>query len=228
MAAARSGIQVLSIGCSCINRFQFDFFVERNPDRTPLFPRGLFDWNIASLDASLRLLDMAAEGQLREVLLDEKQYTVAWNTLILNAAIPGLSFFHEDTPVALLEDKQRREAFIGKVTHLAQPFLTPHTEAETHLVWSNLQPNLPDTVENVIPWPDFILTEERYAHAKSICRRIFGARTSVHFLTTPQDCGLTEKDRPDVHVMNLPRGQDFKGDPLLYEPILRRIVGLSA
>lgn len=217
-------IRVLSIGCSCINRFQFDFFIERNPESAEVFPRGLFDWNISSLVSTLNVLRLVAEGQLSSVLHDAELYSVGWDALILNEKLPGFTFFHEDTPAALLSDPARRGDFIGKLDHLGQPFVTPARDVHTHLIWSNLQPNLPDTVENVIQWDDFRLTEDRYTEVCKLGRQVFGPATTVSFLSTPQDMQLSAQGLPGVHVFDVPRSDAYQGDPLLYDVILRKVI----
>lgn len=223
MATGQPTLRVLSIGCSCINRFQFNFFVERHPDLAPVFPRGLFDWNIASLEATLLVLRHAADGSLERILKDDHKFHVAWDALILHRELPSFSFFHEETPHDLLADPDRRSDFVGKLLYLAQPFVTP-PGIRTHLVWSNLQPNLPATVDNVIPWGEFNLTERRYDTAKSLGRRLFGAETTYSFLSTPQDIETSLTAQQDVHVINLPRGEAYEGDPFLYDEILKAAI----
>lgn len=220
MASGRPDRRVLSIGCSCINRFQFDFFIHRHPGSAALFPRGLFDWNIASLDATLRVLRLATDGSLTQVLDDSTSFHLAWDALILNRDLPGFSFFHEEKPKELLADPERRAAFLGKLRHLSRPFVSPAPNVQTHVFWSNLQPNLPDTVENVIPWDGFVLSQARYDEAKALGRRIFGDATTFSFLSTPQDMDIALADQPDVHVFDLPRGPEYKGDPRLYDALL--------
>jgi len=224
MAKSQPHLRVLSIGCSCINRFQFNFFLERHPEYTAVFPRGLFDWNIASLDATLTVLRLIADRRLEDVFEDDARFHVAWDALILHRDLPGLSFYHEETPHDLLADQDRRSAFISKLNHLSRPFVAPDPNTQTLLVWSNLQPNLPDTVENVIPWEEFILNEARYDETLSLGRRIFGQDTDFLFLTTPQDTELSPEVCPDMRIVDLPRGDTFQGDPRLYEDILTKVV----
>ena len=172
--AEAPSVRILSIGCSCINRFQFEFFVRRHPHAASCFPRGLFDWNIASLDATLTALELVNARRLSDTLSDLSLFRPEYGSLIFNAALPGFSFFHEKEPDALLADPDRAAAFFGKLSHLADPFVAPDLSLRTHIVWSNIQPNLPDTVENVIPWASFQLTHDRYNRAKDTCRMIFG------------------------------------------------------
>lgn len=217
-------LRVLSIGCSCITRFQFQFFLERAPEHADCFPKGLFDWNISSLESTLNILQLAADGTLEETLRDPTRFHVAWDTLILNTGLPGFSFFHEDTPHALLAEPERRDAFLGKVAHLAEPFTDPDPHLHTHLIWSNLQPNLPDTVRNVIDWEEFTLTESRYDRCKSLAGRLFGPHTMLSFLSTPQDMSPALSRQPDVYIHDIPRDATYTGAPDLYDSLLRRVV----
>ena len=214
-------VRVLSIGCSCINRFQFEFFVKRHPEATACFPRGLFDWNIASLDAALTALEPVNAQRLSDRLSDVSLFRAEYGSLIFNAALPGFSFFHEKDPEALLADPDRAAAFLGKLSHLAEPFIAPDLSLRTHIVWSNIQPNLPDTVENVIPWASFQLTQDRYIRAKDACRMIFGQGCAFSFISTPADLDDALSNQPDVHAVDLPRGPDYKGAPTLFEDILK-------
>lgn len=217
-------LRILSIGCSCINRFQFDFFIERHPEYADCFPRGLFDWNITTLEVSLNVLRRAAASDLMPVLGDGELYYLAQQTLIFNTALPGFSFFHEATPQQIIDDQTRRAAFLGKIAHLAEPFVAPPAGVRTHLVWSNLQPNLPDTVENVFDWETFQLTPARYAEVKTLGRRIYGVDTTFSFLSTPQDMQASLADREDVHCFDIPRSEAFKGDDDLYEEVLMQAI----
>lgn len=173
------------------------------------------------------MLELAAESKLLSVLQDPGQFHVAWETLIFNGALPGFSFFHESDPKGLLLSPERSAAFLGKLAHLAQPFITSQPNARTHLVWSNLQPNLPDTVENVIPWKDFVLTEARYIRVKDLGRKLFGSATTFSFLSTPTDMSSELGGQNDVIVVPLPRNDSYEGDPLLYESILTNVFDIQ-
>ncbi|MCL3881843.1 hypothetical protein [Marivita sp. GX14005] len=217
-------LRILSIGASCINRFQFQHFIERHPETAPAFLRGLFDWNIASLDASLRALRLARNGALTETLGDAERYRIAWDTLIVNGSLPEFSFFREDTPEQLLADPVRRTDFLQKIAHLSAPFATPKRGQRTHLVWSNIQPNLPDTVENVIPWESFRLTEPRYREARRLGCQIFGDDTTFTFIAAPPDAAHEVNAHRDVFLVDLPRGSDYEGPPGLFEPFLQKVL----
>ena len=151
-------------------------------------------------------------------------FHVAWDALILHRNLPGFSFYHEETPHDLLADPDRRSAFISKLNHLSRPFVSPDADTQTLLIWSNLQPNLPDTVENVIAWEEFILTEARYHETLSLGRRIFGQETQFLFLTTSQDTELSPEACPDMRIIDLARGDTYQGDPHLYEEVLKNVV----
>lgn len=174
------------------------------------------------------MLRCAAASDLIPVLSDGALYYLAQKTLIFNRSLPGFSFFHEEASRQIIDDQTRRDTFIGKVTHLAEPFVAPPADVRTHLVWSNLQPNLPDTVENVYDWETFQLAPARYAEVKSLGRHIYGADTTFSFLSTPQDVQASLVDRGDVHCFDIPRGAAFKGEEDLYEDVLLQAVTARA
>ena len=219
-----SPTRVLTIGSSCINRFQFEFFQERHPGTDRHFVKSLFDWNITSLVGTESVLRHAASGDLRAALQDASQYHVAWDVLLFHRQLPGVCFFHEQEIAKTFDDHAQKETLISKLTHQAAPFLEPSFAGRTHLIWSNIQPNLPDTVENVTPWQDFQLTEARYETVTSLGRSLFGAETTFSFLSHPDDIDPALTAHPDVHVIDLPRSDVFKGPDDLYEGLLSGIV----
>ncbi|WP_439123089.1 hypothetical protein [Marivita sp.] len=216
--------RVLTIGCSCINRFQFDFFQERHPVTEPQFVKSLFDWNIVSLVGTESVLRLAASGALLPTLRDISQYYVEWDVLLFHKQLSGVCFFHEQDIAKSFDDPAQKETLISKVTHQAAPFLHPGYPGKTHLVWSNIQPNLPDTVNNVTPWADFQLTAPHHTEISALGRRVFGADTTFTFLTHKDDVARELISRPDVQVVDLPRSNDYLGPRDLYDPMLSRTV----
>ncbi|WP_299786185.1 hypothetical protein [uncultured Marivita sp.] len=217
--------RVLTIGSSCINRFQFDFFQTRHPDTAPRFVRSLFDWNITSLTGTETVLRLAAEGRLRGVLQDKSQYYVAWDVLLFHRQIPGLCLFHEQESAKVFDDPSQQDTLISKLIHQAAPFLSADDSGSTHLIWSNIQPNLPDTVDNVTPWEQFRLTAPRYTAITTLGSQLFGRDTTFSFLGIEEDVADELVGKPDVHIVNLPRGIDYEGPPDLYEPLLLGLLG---
>ena len=225
MAAAPT--RVLTIGCSCINRFQFDFYQARRPGSEPHFVRSLFDWNIVSLVGTESILSHAIDGTLGQVLGDAAQYHVEWEVLLFHRQLPGVCFFHEQESAKAFDDPEQKKALISKLTHQAAPFLVPDYPGRTHLVWSNIQPNLPDTVNNVTPWADFQLTAARYRALRTLGAQLFGPDTGFTFLTTKADAAADVIDAVGVQVIDLPRGPEYEGAPALYDSLLTSIVEQS-
>ena len=216
--------RVLTIGCSCINRFQFDFFQTRNPGSEAHFVRSLFDWNIVSLVGTESILRRAVDGSLGSVLQDTTGYVVEWEVLLFHQDLPGVCFFHEQDIARTFDDPAQKNSLVSKLTHQAAPFLSPGYAGRTHLIWSNIQPNLADTVNNVTPWDHFQLTRERHASIKALGTALFGDDTGYSFLSIAGDVAPDLIGASDVHVIDLPRGPEYEGPPDLYDSLLAGIV----
>jgi hypothetical protein len=217
--------RVLTIGSSCINRFQFDFFQSRHPDMASRFVRSVFDWNITSLTGTETVLRLASEGRLRSALQDRSQYYVDWDVLLFHRQIPGLCLFHEQETAKIFDNPTQQDTLISKLVHQAAPFLSADYSGNTHLIWSNIQPNLPDTVDNVTPWEQFQLTAPRYTAITTLGRQLFGPDTTFSFLSVEEDVASELVGNPDVHIVNLPRGIDYEGPRDLYESLLAGLLG---
>lgn len=216
--------RILTIGSSCINRFQFDFFQDRHPDTQPHFIKSLFDWNISSLVGTETVLRLAAENRLLPILQDGAQFHVVWDVLIFHRQLPGFCFYHETELAQALDRPGQRDVLIGKVLHQAAPLLQPDHAGRTHLIWSNIQPNLPDTVDNVTPWDSFRLTARRHATIKALGRDLFGPDTTFSFLSTAEDVSADLAHEDDVQIVPLARGDTYSGPPDLFEKLLANIV----
>lgn len=216
--------RVLTIGCSCINRFQFEFFQARHPGSECHFVRSLFDWNIVSLVGTESILSRAVDGSLLSVLQDKSGYYVEWDVLLFHQDLPGVCFFHEQGIAKTFDDPTQKNSLVSKLTHQAEPFLTPDYAGQTHLIWSNIQPNLPDTVNNVTPWGTFQLSTRRHTAIKTLGKALFGADTAFSFLTIAGDVAADLVGAPDVRVIDLPRGSEYEGPPDLYDSLLAGIV----
>lgn len=216
--------RLLTIGCSCINRFQFDFFQARHPATAPQFVRSLFDWNITSLVGTRAVLQHAVAGTLQDAIEAKSDYAVQWDVLLFHKRLPGLCLFHEQDIAESFEEPSQKDILVSKLTHQAAPFLAPSYAGRTHLFWSNIQPNLPDTVENVTPWADFQLTEPHYESVTQLAKNLFGPDTTLSFLSLAEDVAPDLHGLRDVHVINLPRGPEYEGPPDLYDSILQDIL----
>ena len=217
--------RVLTIGASCINRFQFEFFCKRRPDIRSSFAKSFFDWNITSLDATETVLRLAGSGDLLNVLRDATRYFVEYNRLIFHSDLPGFCFYHEKEIAEGFEDPAQVDLLVSKLEHQAAPFLSRKPDAHTHLIWSNIQPNLPATVGGFMEWKTFVLTEQRYDTVKRLATDLFGPKTTFSFLAAAGDHAPELASRDDVHPFDLPRGDTFRGDPFLYDPLLTKVLG---
>ncbi len=154
--------RILTIGSSCINRFQFDFFQNRTLDTTHYFVRSLFESNIISLVGTEAILQLALKQELLPAIRDISAYHVAWDALIFNRHLPDVCFYHETEIAQNFETPGEKERLVSKLCHQAGPLVQPRTGGRMHLIWSNIQPNLPHAIENLMAWHHFQLTEERY------------------------------------------------------------------
>ncbi len=213
---------VLSIGSSCINRFQINFLLGRRSELAPAFPRALFDWNISSLNSTIGLLRHAADGTLQDVLADDTLYRLNDQGLIIHEDFPEFLFFHEENPELLLQDNALRRNFLEKVAHLEKPFSFPAKSMPYHLIWSNIQPNLRDATKGIIPWEAFRLNASRREEILDHGRRIFGEDTRFTFISREEDLDDNLSSQPDVLVRDLPRGPEWEGEPMLFDDPLNR------
>ncbi|MCK0151821.1 hypothetical protein MWU54_17390 [Marivita sp. S6314] len=221
---AQDKTRILTIGSSCINRFQFEFFQARHPDTKPCFTKSVFDWNITSLVATETVLRLAVARDLARVIQDRDLFTVEWNRLIFNSDLPGFCFYHEKDIAAQFHEPGQMDLLLSKLKHQTAPFLRPAFDGCTHLVWSNIQPNLPETVSGFMDWDTFVLTRNRYATIKSLAAELFGLQTQFTFFCNADDLDPDLSTADDVHVMDLPRGDTYRGDPDLYDARLLDIL----
>ncbi len=220
----RAPTRVMTIGCSCINRFQFDFFQRRHPGSEVHFVKSLFDWNIVSIVGTTTILQRALDGTLRDALADASLFHVDWEALLFHDEIPGFCVFHEEDIARTFDDPAQKDALTSKLLHLAAPLLNPSYPGRTHLIWSNIQPNLPSAVENVIPWETFQLTTERYQTLKALGQALFGEETGFSFHNIREDIAPELIGAKDVRLFDLPRGPDYEGSFELYDSLLAGIV----
>ncbi|WP_292067845.1 hypothetical protein [Marivita sp. XM-24bin2] len=176
------------------------------------------------MNGTQAVLQHAVAGTLRDAIEAKQDYTVEWDVLLFNKRLPGLCLFHEQDIAKSFEEPGQKDTLVSKLTHQAAPFLSPDYAGRTHLVWSNIQPNLPDTVDNVTPWEDFQLTEPHYKSITRLARRLFGRNTTFSFLSLAEDAEPELHRLQDVYLIDLPRGSDYEGPPHLYDSILQNIL----
>lgn len=219
------GGKVVSIGSSCINTFQMEFFLRDHQTVEMAQKTALFDWNICPPDATITLLRHAKMGTLKSMLSDRARYMFHPDTsLITHDALKGFLFFHEEAPEHVLGTKPGFEAFVSKTLHLVDNLLSA-PEKQTCVFWSNLQPNLRETVEGLMGWEPFVLTAQRYGQIKSLARANFGDNAEFTFVSRAEDTCKSLHDKPDVTLMTLARGADYEGATGLFEPHLKAACG---
>lgn len=183
----------------------------------------LFDWNICPPDATISLLRHAKIGTLKATLSDRTQYRFygrsRQNKRITHDAFEGFLFFHEEDPERILSSASKFAPFLAKTLHLVDNLLCA-PEKQAMLFWSNLQPNLRETAEKYGEWTAFFLTPQRYDQIKSLTRANFGDDAEFTFFSRPEDSCESLHDKPDVVVMDLPRGEDYQGAIGLFGPHL--------
>lgn len=223
----RQQIRVLTIGSSCINRFQFDFFKDRHSETAQYFSKSLFESNIVSLNGTETILRLALNQKLLPALQDISAYHVSEETLIFNHHLQDVCFYHETEIAQNFETFSEKERLVAKLCHQARPLLQPQKDKPMHLIWSNIQPNLPHAVENLMPWQHFQLTEQRYQTIKSLACELFGSNTRFTFLSVVQDLEPNLSQKPDVQIFDLPRGNTYEGPPRLFESLLSKITSME-
>lgn len=221
--------KILSLGASCINTFQMGFFAEGDEGADIDQKTALFDWNICPPDATISLLRHAKMGALKATLSDRTRYKIHGKNQetrrITHDAFKGFLFFHEEMPEHVLGSDAGFDAFLSKTLHLVDNlFAAP--EKQSVLFWSNLQPNLRETAEKYEGWMPFVLTAEQYGQIKSLARANFGDDAEFAFFSRPDDICESLHSKPDVVLMELARGEDFKGTPGLFDPHLALAAGL--
>ena len=220
--------RLLTIGSSCINRFQFDFFQDRTPDTAHYFVRSLFESNIISLVGTEAILQLALKQELLPAIQDISAYHVAWDAFIFNRHLPDVCFYHETETAQNFAKPGEKERLVSKLCHQAGPLVQPRTGGRMHLIWSNIQPNLPHAVENLMAWQHFQLTEERYQTIKSLACALFGSDTRFTFISVAQDLDPGLAHEPDVQIVDLPRGDTYEGPPRLFDTLLSEIISKAS
>jgi len=215
--------KIISLGSSCINAFQMRFFLCNHSSGDMAQKTSLFDWNICPPDATISLLRHAKIGTLKSTLLDRSRYMFHGqgrkNRRITHDAFKGFLFFHEEEPETILSSPTAFDVFLSKTLHLVDNLLcAPEKKATLH--WSNLQPNLRETAEKYDGWAPFVLTEQRYAQIKSLARALFRDDAEFAFFTRPEDICDSLLGKPDIVLMDLSRGEDYKGAAGLFRPHL--------
>lgn len=223
----------LPIGCSCINQFQLEFFASAAPDRYRA-SGSPFRWNIITPEATARLLE-AVQADKYFSLLDVPDDIVWDASWPCSRKIDGLYFWHIAKDVGagnrmearvLLQDHAVFAQFKSKYDRLLKKLF--ELPRETVFVWSNIQPNLKAAIELVerVTWDDFILTDERMGAIKHSLRALGFDDPACVWICRQEDCAVRDP-MPDIHLMQLPRSEDYKGEAGLFDEIYRRCLSKS-
>lgn len=212
---------IVPIGCSCINRFQLEYFF--GPERC----RGsLFQWTIATPRATCQVLEHAAAGTLTTAFAEPRQFELDAGHL-RHRGLDGLYFWHEDGPAILdLADGSRFAAFQAKLRHLLDNTFGAGKPA--WLLWSNVQPNLRrETRRTRLEWADFRLTRATRAALRAAAAPVFRDPRFV-FVGRREDVDPDLWDAPDVVLLEVPRSDKFRGARNLYAQVFNRILEAGA
>lgn len=173
-------------------------------------------------------MQLALKQELLPAIRDISAYHVAWHALIFNQHLPDVCLYHETEIAQNFEEPGEKERLISKLCHQAGPLVQPRHDERKHLIWSNIQPNLPHAVENLMPWQHFQLTVERYQRIKSLAGALFGSGTGFTFISVAQDLDPKLAHEPDVQIVDLPRGDTYEGPPKLFDALLSEIISNAA
>lgn len=225
-----TGECLLPIGCSCINQFQLEYFASSVPDeyRASGSP---FRWNITTPEATARLL-MEVQNKRRFSLLETPDDIVWDSGWPCSRKIKGLYFWHIAKDVGasnrhearlLLEDCAVFERFKSKYDRLLDKLF--ELPRETTFIWSNIQPNLKEAVEmlGLVSWEDFVLTSRHMTDIKRALHALGFEDARCVWICRHEDCAVDEPDS-EIHLMHLPRSDEFKGQSGLFDEIYRSLL----
>ena len=216
---------IASIGCSCINQFQIEFFFEEKPI-VKEFAGSVFDWNVVTPQSTLDFFHYVNSGDIKQVMCDSRNYCVEGGRL-KNTVFEGFYFWHENVS-AFAEDESVRQDFLSKVSHLVDNLLSLQGKANSIFLWSNLQPNLKiATYSRPFPWETFRLTQDRYEKITEAVAATFHKDARVLFTTRSEDVDNNVMALRDVITFYLGRGMDFSGPPTLYDGIFEVILAAA-
>ena len=207
---------IIPIGCSCINQFQIDFFFGKER-----CIGSLFQWIIATPRTTVEVLESARAGTLEGLLADRDQLEMD-GAHMRNRNFHGLYLWHEDAGAILGREAEPYARFADKTLHLSQNMFA--AEGPVWLLWSNIQPNLRQEVEDNtrLDWDAFRLTRVLRDAIRAAARDMFDDPHFV-FVARREDVDAELWDDGDVVLMELPRSDKFRGAKDLYADVFREI-----
>ena len=207
---------IIPIGCSCINQFQIEFHFGKERCRG-----SLFQWTIATPRSTVEVLEHAKAGTLGALSGDRSQFELD-GTHLRNRNFDGFYHWHEDAGGLLGPQDAPFSRFAEKMAHLSEGTFT--VDGPVWLLWSNIQPNLRQEVEDNtrLGWDDFRLTRARRDAIRTAARTVFDDPHFV-FVGRSQDVDEELWHDEDVMLMELPRSDKFRGAKGLYADVFARI-----
>lgn len=232
----------ISIGCSCINQFQLDFYfgiqkptlikkIVRHLSWSRLFSKtpqarkkaGLFDWIIASPKSTIQILEAIQANNVYAAFTDKNNYSIECGHL-KNNAFDSLYFWHEDG-ASILQSNSQFQTFQSKVTHLIDSMLSIAKSGGCFLLWSNVQPNLKSTMLfRPNGWDAFILREEQYIQIVRLTKTVFGEDSHCNFICRAEDIDFSSSKLHDITIIKVDRSDEFRGVADLYAPVLKNLL----
>jgi len=215
---------VIPLGCSCMGQFQLNRFIARS-GTTGRSSGSLFDWTIATPDATVAVLEAIADGSALRLLTDRKNYAAERGHLI-NREFEGLYFWHERAGQILGNDPSFFADFAAKLKHQLDNLQQDPAGKRRHLLWTNLQPNLQMATAHLdADWSRFVLSPERLAGLRAAVVRVFGPESNLLICLRAEDASPDLRHSPEIRFLELDRSADFHGPDGLFDDM---IAGLTA
>ncbi|PTW59142.1 hypothetical protein C8N35_108179 [Breoghania corrubedonensis] len=207
---------IIPIGCSCINQFQIDFFFGKERSRG-----SLFQWSITTPRATVEVLEQARAGTLAPLFAARERFEME-GAHLHNRCFDGFYHWHEDGEAILGHDAERFARFAEKSLHLMSN--TFAATGPVWLLWSNIQPNLRQEIEDNtrLAWADFRLTRARRDAIRTAAHNVFADPRFV-FVGRKEDVDAELWGDEEVVLMDLPRSDKFRGAKGLYAEVFARI-----
>lgn len=217
-----NNLNLIPIGCSCINHYQLNFNFNGKPNASR--KGGLFDWNIASPQSTFEIFQAIADGTAHRLFTGRDNYELEQHKRLKNTAFESFYFWHEDGR-KILGTEAEFEAFQSKVAHLIDNLLWAAQSESNVLLWSNIQPNLQSEVSTLSSgWNAYKLNSQQYENISTLATQLFGKSSRCIFISREEDSEFSGLPPENVVIMQLERSKSFKGAVDLYSPIFQSIL----
>ncbi|MEA9603804.1 hypothetical protein VC159_04975 [Polynucleobacter sp. JS-JIR-II-c23] len=206
---------VSSIGCSCINQFQIEDFFLNNPDS--YIEKGVFDYIIISPQSTIDLFKSI--NRYQQVFEDINNYEILKKKLF-HKHFECLYFWHEKY---IFNEFDLKKTILNIKKKIAN--INPVPGMNHLLIWSNIQPNLKIMMEGIgQDYNNFILTEQLYRSLKEQTKLLYGENSRLIFISREQDVQGGLVSNSDVHIIELERSLDFRGEKKLFFNIINSYI----